>query len=160
MRRAAPQTVCEAQNKRRRDPTGQSSAGSTVGYPINRTPGRVSGVESILRGYESRRHFDYGRFGQVHRGGFPAAHHLSASHAFAPALCSCSCVSDNTFIVVAKYIPQSEGTSLHNAPPPPSALEAVRRDVYQAFELHQGEEPCFRWPNLWYLDREGSRPAR
>ena len=88
---------------------------------------------------------------------------LLAGYASAPALYLCRRVTGGTFPIVIKCILHSGGpTSLRYVPLPPSALQAVRRDVYQALELHQEAEPCFRWPQR--IERAvpdgGSCPAR
>ena len=43
-------------------------------------------------------------------------------------------------MVVVKYIPESEGTSLRNPSLPPPAFEAIRWDFSRVLELLRGED--------------------
>ena len=87
-----------------------------------------------------------------------------AGYAPAHALYLCRRVTGGTLMVVMKCVLHSGGpTSLRYAPLSPSTLGTVRRDVYRDLELHQGTEPCFRWPQrieCAVLDEGGSCPAR
>jgi len=134
-----------------------------LGTPINRT----------LVDEENKRHAIYLARMRIEGGGSTtnvlvkfavkynaAAHLLLASHdpSLAPALYSCKRVIGDMLMVVMQYIPNSEGTSLHNISPPPSALEPIRRDLSRALELLHEENLVFgdlRELNVLYLPEKG-----
>jgi len=84
----------------------------------------------------------------------------NAKPPLAPILHFCARVVGDMYMVVMEYIPKSEGQSLFAAPPPPPALEGIRKDIKRALDLLHENGFVFgdlRESNVLYLPKDGGR---